>query len=188
MSYVTIGIISISLVAILLLWMAMRFYYHRESTTIDKHIEDLPRFQSKDSYDKAKETTEKQNQEQIDNLKTLLESSFVDHVITAAEKESFSELYRPLFKKVYAFTKKLAIFHLEPSESITQFVEDYCSLSQLVNNHNQQVINSRLILYQDFFDHCLQYPLSLLYKNIFLFLPLIHKLQRFYQYPHLLSY
>ena len=160
MSYLTIGIISISLVAILLLWMAMRFYYHRESTTIDKHIEDLPRFQSKDSYDKAKETTEKQNQEQIDNLKTLLESSFVDHVITAAEKESFSELYRPLFKKVYAFTKKLAIFHLEPSESITQFVEDYCSLSQLVNNHNQQVINSRLILYQDFFDHCLQYPLD----------------------------
>ena len=161
MSSVAIEIIAFSLFVISLLWVAIRFYLNKKATTINKSIEQLPSIRGKDSYEEAKEITEKQNQEQIDNLKSLLESSYNNQIITSTDEETFSELYRPLFKKVYAFTKKLAIFHLEPSESISQFVDDYCSLSELVKNHNKQVINNRLLLYKDFFDHCLPYPLDI---------------------------
>lgn len=160
MSNLAIGIISIIIIAITLFWVIIRSHLRKKSTTIGDSLVQLSNQEGKDAYEKAKDIADKQNQEQINSLKDLLENRFNDNFISSAEKESISELYRPLFKKVYAFTKKLAIFHLEPSEGITQFVDDYCSLAKLVKSHNEQVINNRLSQYKDFFDHCLQYPLD----------------------------
>ena len=160
MSLNSIEIISISIIAIILLWVAFRIHLRNKTTKIDESIVHYFNLEGKDSYEKAKNIADEQNQNPINNLKNLLENNFDDHIITSAEKQSFSELYRPLFIKVYAFTKKLSFFLLKPSESISQFVDDYSSLSELVKSHNEQVINNRLSQYKDFFDHCLPYPLD----------------------------
>lgn len=56
--------------------------------------------------------------------------------------------------------KKLKAFSITPSETISQFINDFRDIDKLVKQHNEEVITFLLNTHKDFFDHCLKYPLD----------------------------
>ena len=157
----TIIVIVVVLLSIASLWMAIRILLIKKRAQIDKAITDLfNATQNKSAFIKAKNTVQDQNGPRWDNLKAILEDSFFDHIITKAEENSFSESFRPIYRKAYSFAKKLTIFHLALSDGLQEFIDDYCSLPKLVKEHNEHTIKQRLLLNKDFFDTCLKYPLD----------------------------
>ena len=157
----TITIIIVIFIAITLLWLAIRIYLRKKTEKADNHITDLlDTTQQESPYNKAKEEFQEQNGQKWDDIKSILEKTFSDQIITKTDENSFLELYRPIFKKAYNFSKILTIFCLKPNDNLKEFLDNYCSLSELVKEHNKQTINHRLSLYKDFFDSCLQYPLD----------------------------
>lgn len=100
------------------------------------------------------------NQPTLENIKAILEHSFKDHIISNTEKEQFKHRFAPLFNDAYQLKKELVKFHVTPSERLLKLIDNFERIHQLVKHHNKVVIEKRLEINRDFFDHCLSYPLD----------------------------
>lgn len=94
------------------------------------------------------------------DIETDLSNSFDGSVISSHEEQQFINHYVEFFQEADSLLRSLEIFHIEPSETITKFIDDFERIHFLVRRHNEQVIQNILYIYKDFFDHCLKYPLD----------------------------
>ena len=94
------------------------------------------------------------------DIETDLSNSFDGSVISSHEEQQFINHYVEFFQEADSLLRRLEIFHIEPSETITKFIDDFERIHFIVRRHNEQVIQNILYIYKDFFDHCLKYPLD----------------------------
>ena len=94
------------------------------------------------------------------DIETDLGQSFKEHIISSSEEDQFTKYFASPFNDVSSLRKKLEIFHIEPSESLVKFSQDFANIHLYVKRHNEQVIQNILNTNKSFFDHCLEYPLD----------------------------
>lgn len=112
------------------------------------------------SYNKAKESVCKRNEESFVGIEEFVEHCFDDHIITPNEKDMIVAHFQDCFGEAYSLLKKLEFFHIAPTDKITKIIKDFGAIPKLVERHNEAVIQKRLESNKDFFDHCLNYPLD----------------------------
>lgn len=160
--------ILIIIIAIIL-FLSMRNVYEKESERLDEEISNMPIYQKSENYDTTKENKpnsydvakEKFGKEKsFDDIEEVLKYSFIDHIISGTEEESFAKHFSPIYNEAYYLKKKLDIFHIEPSPKIIKLLSDFGSIHKLVIQHNEKVIKERLNDNREFFDHCLTYSLD----------------------------
>ncbi|WP_289226674.1 UvrD-helicase domain-containing protein, partial [uncultured Bacteroides sp.] len=147
-------IAAISIVAIV----AIRLLLKKKSKELTLHVESIAPF--KDTHDSKEETLSQENECFFKDIKSDLEQTFNGQYITFREQKQFTEYYTELFHEVNDLLKRLETFHVEPSETITNFVSDFENLQWFIKSHNDRFIKEELDTYKDFFDHCLKYPLD----------------------------
>ena len=153
-AYIAIGIIIIAICTIIII----RNQLKKKSKRLDDEISLLYYGEAKNSYDKTKESH--LNEKSYADIEDLIDHNFVDHIITATEKEAFTARFQDCFNEAYSFLEKLNFFHIEPTDNITKLVNDFGAIPKFVRKHNENVIQKRLEENKDFFDHCLNYPLD----------------------------
>ena len=147
-------IAAIAIVAIV----AIRLLLKKKSKELTLHVESIAPF--KDTHDSKEETLSQENECFFKDIKSDLEQTFNGQYITFREQKQFTEYYTELFHEVNDLLKRLETFHVEPSETITNFVSDFENLQWFIKSHNDRFIKEELDTYKDFFDHCLKYPLD----------------------------
>ena len=130
----------------------------KKSKELTLHVESIAPF--KDTHDSKEETLSQENECFFKDIKSDLEQTFNGQYITFREQKQFTEYYTELFHEVNDLLKRLETFHVEPSETITNFVSDFENLQWFIKSHNDRFIKEELDTYKDFFDHCLKYPLD----------------------------
>jgi len=144
----------IAIVAII----AIRLLLKKKSTELTLQVESIAPF--KTTHECREETLSKENECFFKDIKSDLEQTFNGQYITFREEKQFTEYYTALFHEVNDFLKRLKTFHVEPSDTITNFVSDFENLQWFIKSHNDRFIKEELDTYKDFFDHCLKYPLD----------------------------
>ena len=147
-------IAALAIVAIV----AIRLLLKKKSKELTLHVESIAPF--KDTHDSKEETLSQENECFFKDIKSDLEQTFNGQYITFREQKQFTEYYTELFHEVNDLLKRLETFHVEPSETITNFVSDFENLQWFIKSHNDRFIKEELDTYKDFFDHCLKYPLD----------------------------
>lgn len=147
-------IAAIAIVAIV----AIRLLLKKKSKELTLHVESIAPF--KDTHDSKEETLSQENECFFKDIKSDLEQTFNGQYITFREQKQFTEYYTELFHEVNDLLKRLETFHVEPPETITNFVSDFENLQWFIKSHNDRFIKEELDTYKDFFDHCLKYPLD----------------------------
>lgn len=94
------------------------------------------------------------------NIPTDLNNYFHDEIITSTQGIDFINYYKPYFQEASSLDKKLRIFKISPSETISNFVSDFEQINSHIKQHNEAVIRSLLQTHKEFFDQCLTYPLD----------------------------
>lgn len=94
------------------------------------------------------------------DIKSDLEQTFCGKYITFRDGQQFSEYYADMYHEVNVFLKRLEKLHVEPSETISDFVYDFENLQWSIKNHNDIYLKRELEKYNEFFNHCLEYPLD----------------------------
>lgn len=114
----------------------------------------------KDRQESREKELRQSNKSFFIDIETDLKKSFKEHIISSSEEEQFVKYYAEFFHKAISLQKSLEAFHIEPSETISKFTQDFGSIHSIVKRHNEQVIQDTLDTNKDFFDHCLKYPLD----------------------------
>lgn len=136
----------------------MRIILKNEANRQSKKITNIPPYKGIE-----KQETERNNSHQCTpfiDIFTNLENNFAEEFITSLEKEKLIQYYIEYYKEAHSLTKKLKRFYIKPPENITKLILDFENLEQLIQKHNEQVIQDTLDIHNDFFDHCLKYPLD----------------------------
>ena len=89
-----------------------------------------------------------------------LHNSFYGKEITISQKKEFINHYNAYFIEASSFLRMLEVFRITPTETISQFINDFEAINRLVKQHNEDVIGLLLETNKEFFDHCLKYPLD----------------------------
>ena len=89
-----------------------------------------------------------------------LNNSFYGKIISATQEKDFVEHYSPYFQEADSLHRKLHIFKITSTETLSKFINDFEAINTFVKQHNENVKNSILDRHRDFFDHCLKYPLD----------------------------
>ena len=139
---------------------AIRHKYIKKAKAIDEDIANLYESKSTDSFSQAHERLEQERDRAFIDIETILEHSFNDHVISGTEEKQFTNQFQDVFSEAYSLRKKLEFFRIEPSERMQKLIDDFQQIHLLAQSHNKAVVKSRLDANQDFFDHCLAYPLD----------------------------
>lgn len=147
-------IVAIAIVAIV----AIRLFLKKKSKELTLQLESIAPFKA--THESREETPSQENELFFKDIESDLEQTFNGKYITFREKEQFTEYYTELFHEINDFLKRLETFHVEPSETITNFVSDFENLQWFIKSHNDRFIKEELDTYKDFFDHCLKYPLD----------------------------
>ena len=136
----------------------MRIILKNEANRQSKKITNIPPYKGIE-----KQETERNNIHQCTpfiDIFTNLENNFAEEFITSLEKEKLIQYYIEYYKEAHSLTKKLKRFYIKPPENITKLILDFENLEQLIQKHNELVIQDTLDIHNDFFDHCLKYPLD----------------------------
>ena len=136
----------------------MRIILKNEANRQSKKITNIPPYKGIE-----KQETERNNIHQCTpfiDIFTYLENNFAEEFITSLEKEKLIQYYIEYYKEAHSLTKKLKRFYIKPPENITKLILDFENLEQLIQKHNELVIQDTLDIHNDFFDHCLKYPLD----------------------------
>lgn len=123
-------------------------------------IEVMQSYTGKSSYELARDKLAEQSDKPFCSISADLSRNFADRIIPSSEKDEFVNYYAPLFRDAYSLMKKLQAFHVTPSNELSQFVSEFASINSLIKEHNDAVKNALLDKHNEFFDHCLQYPLD----------------------------
>lgn len=149
-----ICIIAISLVVIV----TVRTRLKNKSKELSKRIATITSY--RDIQESREKELKQSNKSFFIDIETDLKNSFKGHIISSSEEEQFTKYYAEFFHEVISLQKSLEAFHIEPSETISKFTQDFGSIHSIVKRHNEQVIQNTLDTNKDFFDHCLKYPLD----------------------------
>lgn len=110
---------------------------------------------------------DKSNTEQVESkdvvstdIPAALSSCFEGRIISAAQEKEFTDYYSLYFQEVYPLLRKLDMYKVALSDTLSGLVSDFEHISEFVRQHNNGVINRLLDIHKDFFDHCLKYPLD----------------------------
>ena len=137
---------------------AIRLFLKKKSNELSDRIATIT------PYSDIQESREKElrqsNKSFFIDIETDLRNSFNGHIISYSEEEQFTKYYTAFFHEVISLQKSLEAFHIEPSETISKFTQDFGNIQSIVKRHNEQVIQNTLDTNKDFFDHCLKYPLD----------------------------
>ncbi len=143
------SIIAISVIAIAITRISLKKQAERFSEKID-HI--LPYGNAINTHDISGAVST--------GIATDLETAFSDRYITFSQADEFSSYYKQYYNEADKLVRLLNKFGIEPSTAISNLIEDFEGIDALVHRHNQLIIQNRLDTNNDFFDHCLKYPLD----------------------------
>lgn len=155
MNFILIIIVGIIVILIIVLAM-LREYIKNETNKLSNTISNIPSYY----YEKNKYGQNLKNIVRFD-IPNDLSNSFENEYISNQQKQDFINHYEAYYQEIYPKLIKLESFKITPSETISKFCHDYESINELVNEHNNKVISILLETYQEFFDHCLTYPLDM---------------------------
>ncbi len=150
-----ICIIAISIIVIA----TIRTRLKNKSKELSEKLSHISSYRDKSNYEQARDYAVLNNGIFID-IPTDLNNGFYGKIISATQEKDFVSHYKPHFQEVYSLLKKLEVFNITPSETISKFVSDFGTINRLVKQHNDSVITFLLDTHKDFFDHCLNYPLD----------------------------
>lgn len=151
-------ILGSCIAAIVVAIVAIHLLLNKKQKELSLQVESSTPFQT---IHESREETLRQDKECLfKDIESDLEQTFNGQYITFREANQFTEYYTEFFHKAKDFLKRLETFHVEPSETITEFVSDFENLQWLIKKHNDRYIKEELDTYKDFFDHCLKYPLD----------------------------
>lgn len=151
-----ICIIAISIIVIAMI----RTYLKNKSNELSEKLRSISSYSEKSCYEQAQEEVSTLNERLFIDIPTELSNVFDGKVISAMQEKDFTCHYKQHFQEAYSLQKKLRIFSITPSESITKFIHDFGAINRLVKQHNERVIALLLDTHKDFFDNCLKYPLD----------------------------
>lgn len=151
---IAIFLVALSVIAI------VRIRLKNRCNELSEKLTHISPYREKSNYEHAKEEESAFYDEAFIDIPTDLSNVFSGKVISATEEKDFVGHYKSLFQEVYSLQKKLKAFYITPSETISNFINDFGSINKLVREHNEEIFTFLLDTHKDFFDHCLKYPLD----------------------------
>jgi len=130
------------------------------SDELSAQIKGVASYGDKSNYEQARERLSALNERVFIDIPTDLNNVFCGKIISTTQEKDFISHYTPYFQEAYSLLKKLEVFNVTPSETISKFIDDFGAINRLVKQHNEGVITFLLDTHKDFFDHCLKYPLD----------------------------
>lgn len=155
-SFLVLGLIIATMIGIVIV--AIRLLLKKKSNELSERIATITSY--KDIQESREKELKQSNKSFFIDIETDLKNSFNGHIISSSEEEQFTKYYAKFFHEVISLQKNLEAFHIEPSETISKFTQDFGNIQSIVKRHNEQVIQDTLDTHKDFFDHCLKYPLD----------------------------
>ncbi|WP_025069271.1 UvrD-helicase domain-containing protein, partial [Bacteroides gallinarum] len=154
-------IIVICLVAIFVIVIAAtRICLKNKSKELSGKLNHISAYGEKSNHEQSQEKLSKLNDVVFVDIPTDLNNGFYGKIISTTQEKDFTNHYISYFQEAHSLVKKLKIFSITPSVTISNLIRDFGNINKLVKQHNDTVINSLLNTYKDFFDHCLKYPLD----------------------------
>ena len=153
---IIVCVIAISVIVIAM----VRTRLKSKSKELAEKLNQISSYSEKSNYKQAREGLSALNDGVFIDLPSDLNNSFYGKVISATQEQDFINHYKAHFQEAYSLLKKLETFNITPSETISNFINDFGRISKLVKQHNEGVITFLLDTHKDFFDHCLKYPLD----------------------------
>lgn len=95
-----------------------------------------------------------------DDIENYIENKYYNEYIQSSIEEHITFKLKDAYYEAFSLKKKLEIFQITPSERLIKFINDYGSIHTIIQGHNQRIIGFLLKENQNFFDHCLKYPLD----------------------------
>ena len=138
----------------------IRRHLKSKSNELTKKINHISLYSKKSNYGQTEETLSILNDGVFIGIPNDLNNGFYGKIISATQAKDFINHYKPHFQEAYSLLKKFEAFNITPSETISQFINDFGAINKLVKHHNEGVITFLLDTHKDFFDHCLKYPLD----------------------------
>ena len=134
---------------------AIRLYLQKQSRKLVERIKAIP------PYSSTQDGLSAAHQDVIStDIRTDLECSFSGQIISNQEEQCFCDHYRDVYQNAHALLKRLKTFGIGFPDAHLNFILDFEFLPTQIKRHNEQIIQEKLDTHQDFFDHCLQYPLD----------------------------
>lgn len=149
-------IIAISIIVIAFI----RARLKSNAKELSEKISCLSTFSETSSNRQDKKQLYKLNNQGSVDIPTDLSNGFHGKIISSAEGTAFKNHYKPYFQEAHSLAKRLSIFNITPSESISKLISNFLCINSLIEEHNEAVIKNLLNTHKDFFDHCLKYPLD----------------------------
>ena len=153
-------LIWIILVVAVVVIIAIRIRLKNKSNALVERIKNLSAYRSKSRNELTYGSHSKVGEVMFVDIPTDLNNCFQDTIISATQGIDFSNYYKTYFKEAYSLSKRLKIFKIVPSETISNLIRDFEQIDSLIKQHNESVINNLLDVHKEFFDHCLRYPLD----------------------------
>lgn len=154
MNFILIIIVSVVIISIIVLAI-FREYIKNKSNNLSQTISTIPPYFEKNRCDQQFSTN------QYYDIPSDLNHSFENEYISNNQKHDFINYYTPYYQEIYPILHKCNYYKIALSETVSKFCNDYESINELVNEHNNKVISILLETHQEFFDHCLTYPLDI---------------------------
>lgn len=154
MNFILIIIVSVVIISIIVLAI-FREYIKNKSNNLSQTISTIPPYFEKNRCDQQFSTN------QYYDIPSDLNHSFENEYISNNQKHDFINYYTPYYQEIYPILHKCNYYKIALSETVSKFCHDYESINELVNEHNNKVISILLETHQEFFDHCLTYPLDI---------------------------
>ncbi len=152
-------ILALAIAVIAIVLIAIRRSLLRQESILESVIASLPSF-IEEPEDDTKVQVSVNASSQFSDLYSLLEFNFAGRFITGSEEEGFKKFYSDINEEACSLLEKLEKFHIEPSDKIVKFAEDYGTIHRYILKHNEEVVKAKLNDNAVFFDNCLSYPLD----------------------------
>ena len=149
--FITVSIIAIAVI---------RTDLKHKSQELTEQINQITSYSELLSRNKTRERLSSLNENLFTDISTDLNYVFDGKLITASQEKDFTDYYQAYFQEAHSLLVKLKTFKITPSETISNFIDNYEAINKLVKQHNEEVITLLLDKHKDFFDHCLKYPLD----------------------------
>ena len=127
---------------------------------LTEELSQISSYSEKSNYEQARENVSALSNGAYIDVTSDLNNNFHGTIISATQEKDFVRHYDPYFQEANSLLKKLEAFNINPTESISKFINDFGAIHRLVKQHNEGVITSLLDTHKEFFDHCLKYPLD----------------------------
>lgn len=111
-------------------------------------------------YNAANSRLLRQNKVNFCDIETILENTFIDHIITGTQEVEFINCFQQLYNEAYSLQHKLKTFRIKTSLKVQKLLCDFAAIHRIIKKHNERIIQDRLSKNKEFFDKCLTYPLD----------------------------